>query len=154
MTASVELRVRGSLDHLRLVWQAGETLLENLTFAEDPESARYNVLLAVQEMVTNVLRHAYSGRDDLPLEVRFTAEERTFQVEIRDRGPGFDPLRVETDAMRTVRESEDVEAPNEGGYGILIARMVMDELTYERRGDWNVLTMRKVCGAPLRSPVA
>ena len=50
MTAKVDLCLQGSMDHLRIVWQTGQTLLESIPFREDPETTRYNVLLAVQEM--------------------------------------------------------------------------------------------------------
>src|SRR5262245_37329417 len=58
MSTRVELRLSGAMDHLRIVWQTGETLLESVPFQDDPDGTRYNVLLAVQEMVTNILRHA------------------------------------------------------------------------------------------------
>lgn len=136
MTARLRLSLRGSMDHLRIVWLLGETLLDSIEFPEDPEGTRYNVLLAVQEMLTNVLRHGYDGQD-LPIEVELQAEEDAFSVCLRDQGPPFDPLAFESEI------ADPDEAPREGGYGILITRMVMDGLDYERDGDWNVLTMRK-----------
>jgi len=136
MTAKVHLRLEGAMDHLRIVWQTGEALLESLPFAEDPEGTRYNVLLAVQEMVTNVLRHAYAGDEQRPVEVEFATDEAGMGIEVRDRGPEFDPLQVEAPLG-------DTEMPVEGGYGIMITKIVMDDLEYERAGDWNVLRMFK-----------
>ena len=49
MFAQVVLKLTGPMDHLRLVWQTGETLLESVVFDDDPEGTRYNVLLALQE---------------------------------------------------------------------------------------------------------
>ena len=148
MTASVELRLTGNMDHLRLVWQTGETLLDSIPFQEDPEGTRYNVLLALQEMVTNVLRHAYAGDESKPLEVKFTANGEGFAAELKDRGPEFDPLAVETAAAGS---SEEASMPvKEGGYGIMITKMVMDSMEYERQHGWNVLRMHK----SVRTPVA
>jgi anti-sigma regulatory factor (Ser/Thr protein kinase) len=127
------------MDQLRLVWQAGETLLESVPFEEDVESTRYHVLLALQEMVTNVLRHAYLLDELKPIEVQFTVTDATFEVELRDRGPEFDPVAQDTTAI----EYAEGIPPAAGGYGIYIARMVMDEVAYVRRDGWNVLTMRK-----------
>lgn len=135
-TAHVQLLLCGPMDHLRLVWQAGETLLESIPFTEDPEGTRYNILLALQEIVTNVLRHGYGGDESRPVQLSFEASPDGFQVTVRDQGPSFDPLQIDLDRGEEFPEIE-------GGFGIMIARMVMDSMEYEREGDWNVLRMRK-----------
>jgi serine/threonine-protein kinase RsbW len=141
MHSQVTLKLSGPMDHLRLVWQTGETLLESVEFDEDPESTRYNILLALQEMVTNVLRHAYRLDEKKPVEVSFRLFEDALEVELVDQGPAFDPL---TFAGAALVAAEDESMPTEvGGYGIHIAKVVMDELSYQRRGACNVLAMRK-----------
>ncbi|MFN3240144.1 MAG: SpoIIE family protein phosphatase [Planctomycetota bacterium] len=128
------------MDHLRLVWQTGETLLDSVVFDEDPEGTRYNVLLALQEMVTNVLRHGYQLDESKPIEVVFQLTEDQLQIELRDQGPEFDPLAYADDD-----DSEfDMGMPSEaGGYGIRIARMVMDDVEYLRTDGWNCLRLTK-----------
>ena len=61
MTCRVELRLQGPMDQLRIVWQTGEALLQPIQFADDPEGTRYNILVAIQEMLTNVLRQPTRG---------------------------------------------------------------------------------------------
>jgi anti-sigma regulatory factor (Ser/Thr protein kinase) len=136
-TAHVQLLLCGPMDHLRLVWQTGETLLESIPFDADPEGTRYNVLLALQEIVTNVLRHGYRGDDTRPVHLSFEASAEQFQVTLRDQGPPFDPLEVQ------VERAGEAFPQREGGFGILIARMVMDGMDYAREGEWNVLRMVK-----------
>ncbi|MCA8974835.1 MAG: ATP-binding protein [Planctomycetes bacterium] len=139
MHAKVVLQLIGSMDHLRLVWQAGEALLESVVFEEDCEGTRYNVLLALQEMVTNVLRHGYKLDESKPIEIEFEVTADDFLVELRDQGPEFDPLEVSA-----LDGQGDEDMPMEaGGFGIHITRMVMDQVTYERRGEWNCLRLRK-----------
>ncbi len=139
MFAQVAIRLTGPLDHLRLVWQTGETMLDSVVFDEDPEGARYNVLLALQEMVTNVLRHGYELDESKPIEVVFTLQEDSFEICLRDQAPPFDPLTYEpVDPVRD--DSMPTEA---GGFGIHIARLVMDRIDYERVADWNVVRMTK-----------
>lgn len=141
MHSQVTLKLSGPMDHLRLVWQTGETLLESVEFDEDPESTRYNILLALQEMVTNVLRHAYRRDERKPVEVSFRLFEDALEVELVDQGPAFDPLAF---AGAALTASDDDAMPTEvGGYGIHIAKVVMDELAYQRRDACNVLAMRK-----------
>ena len=138
MTAKVELSLSGPLDHLRVAWQTGEALLETVPFEGEADQTRYNALLAIQEMLTNVLRHAHGGRVDLPVRLSYEASDDGFSVEIRDRGAPFDPRD------HLFEQPMDGSMPTEpGGYGILIARMVMDELDHWREDGWNVLRMHK-----------
>lgn len=139
MRAQVTMKLSGPMDHLRLVWQTGETLLESVVFDEDPEGARYNVLLALQEMVTNVLRHAYRRDESKPVEVTFELAADVLEISLRDQGPAFNPLSFDTD---NVGEA-DAMPTTCGGYGIHIARVVMDDVEYVREADCNVLRMRK-----------
>lgn len=139
MFAQVVLQLTGPMDHLRLVWQTGETLLESLQFDEDPEGTRYNVLLALQEMVTNVLRHAYKLDESKPIEVAFQLASDSLTIELRDQGPEFDPLTYDL-TVTPVDESMPTEC---GGYGIHIARLVMDRVEYCRRDGWNILRLAK-----------
>ena len=96
MFAQVVLKLTGPMDHLRLVWQTGEALLDSVVFDENPEGTRYNVLVALQEMVTNVLRHAYHLDESRPIEVEFALCDETLQITLRDQGPRFDPLQYDT----------------------------------------------------------
>lgn len=139
MKSQVVIKLTGPLDHLRLVWQTGETLLDSVTFEEDPEGTRYNVLLALQEMVTNVLRHGYDHDYTKPIEVSFEIDEEMLQIVLRDQGPKFDPLAFDTSGC-----DADAGIPEEaGGFGIHIARMVMDKVEYVRQDGWNTLRLQK-----------
>lgn len=152
MSAKVKLELTGSMDQLRIVWQTGETLLESLAFDDDPESVRYNVLVSLQEIVTNVLRHGYSGDESQPLEVHFACSPAGVTVKVRDRGPAFNPLEHDYGNVLGVG---DGELPDDtGGYGIMIAMTVMDEVVYERVGDWNELSLTKLCHAAVAATAA
>ncbi len=147
MSSQVVLKLTGPMDHLRLTWQAGEALLESIPFDDDPEGTRYNILLALQEMVTNVLRHAYELDESKPIEVVFAIDETSFEIQLRDQGPEFDPLAHDTSDV-----AEDTGIPREiGGFGIHIAKIVMDELGYERVDGWNILRLRKLVAASVPS---
>jgi serine/threonine-protein kinase RsbW len=142
MRAQATIKLTGPMDHLRIVWQTGEALLENVPFEEDPEGTRYNVQLALQEMVTNVLRHAYGLDERGPIEVAFELQDEALEVELRDRGPAFDPLSFRR--QRDEADEADDAVPTEvGGFGIEIARAVMDDVSYVREAGWNCLRLTK-----------
>jgi anti-sigma regulatory factor (Ser/Thr protein kinase) len=138
------------MDHLRLAWQAGETLLNHVPFEEDPKGTRYNILLAVQELLTNVFRHGYATAETPLVELRFEFREAGFEFVIRDRARPFDPT-VPLDPRRRggfdrgsdggadVGAEDDLASVAEGGYGLMIVKAVMDELEYVHEDGWNVL---------------
>ena len=61
----------------------------------------------------------------------------SFLLELRDDGPAFDPTR----AAPKKPQAEDDDLP--GGWGIELVRRQMDEVTYRREGERNVLRLRK-----------
>jgi anti-sigma regulatory factor (Ser/Thr protein kinase) len=140
------------MDHLRLAWQAGETLLNHVPFEEDPKGTRYNILLAVQELLTNVFRHGYAAAETPMVELRFEFREAGFEFVIRDRARQFDPT-VPGDPRRiddfdggvgdgaddAGGADDDPASMIEGGYGLMIVKAVMDELEYVHEDGWNVL---------------
>ena len=67
----------------------------------------------------------------------FDQQEDSIVVEIRDRGPEFDPTAVEEKKM----QAEDDDLP--GGWGIQLARRSVDEIQYRREAGDNVLRLTK-----------
>ncbi len=141
MTARAELRLVGQLDPLRIAWQVGETLLNEVPFEDESRVTRYTILLAMQELLTNVFRHGYRASGEQPVDVRFESSEHAFEFEIRDRAPRFDPT--------TGQESRDDERmpDGEGGYGLVIANTVMDVLEYRFENGWNIIRATKMVAA-------
>jgi serine/threonine-protein kinase RsbW len=143
MTAEVHLRLSGQVDHLRIVWQAAEVLLEAVPFEEDPVQTRYNILLALQEALSNVLRHGYGGATGADwVDVRVLWVDDRVRIELRDHAPAFDPTSV-----LWPPDVDDGASIPEGGYGIHIIRAVLDDLQYRREADQNVLILDKLLAA-------
>ena len=90
--------------------------------------------LAVEEAVTNVIRHAHATSIRLDSEVR----DGVLHITLTDDGQPFDPTQA-PDVDTTVPADQRVE----GGLGILFMRRMSDALTYRREGERNVLTIKK-----------
>jgi serine/threonine-protein kinase RsbW len=58
---------------------------------ELPDQMLSDIKLAVTEACTNVVVHAYPDRDDGPLGVRATVDERTLTIVVSDEGRGVLP---------------------------------------------------------------
>ncbi|MCR4921829.1 MAG: ATP-binding protein [Bacteroidaceae bacterium] len=94
--------------------------------------------VAMEEMVTNVIFYAYpeGTNADITLTVESDGNEVTFVLS--DSGRPFDPTAKE-DANIDVNPMDR----EQGGMGILIVKNIMNEVSYERLGDTNQLTMKK-----------
>src|SRR5262245_60311929 len=90
-----------------------------------PPEVRRRCQLALDEVLSNVVRHGLAGRSgDIHLGFRRTADQVV--VEIEDPAPAFNPLEL---------ERPDVTAPLEhrqaGGLGIALIKDLMDDVWYE-----------------------
>ena len=97
-----------------------------------------NVLLAVDEAVTNIIVHGYAGQGG-PVEIDITRSPGALVIRLRDEARPFDPTGVPAPDPTVALEER---AP--GRLGIHLIRQVMNELIYVRQpGGWNELTMVK-----------
>jgi len=101
------------------------------------------LVLAVDELVVNIIQHGYQGGPgEIEIEIQSTRE--AVIVCLRDQAPLYDP---------TVRPDPDITLPleqrPEGGMGIYLARLAVDSLTHQvtERGG-NQLTLVKRTAIP------
>ncbi len=94
------------------------------------------VKLAVDEAVSNIIRHAYVGKKG-GFQIVMTQQEDVVELKIIDQGVEFDWHSVlEPDLYKYV------ETRRKGGLGIWLIKKLIDEVEYNRIEDNNVLTMR------------
>ena len=93
--------------------------------------------LATEEIFINIVSYAYDG---IKGEVRIGAEvsDGEISIEISDKGIPFNPLEKEEPDITSGIEQRKV-----GGLGIYIAKRMMDETSYRRKGNENIITMKK-----------
>jgi anti-sigma regulatory factor (Ser/Thr protein kinase) len=70
--------------------------------------------------------------------VTMAGDRAGFEVEIRDRGAPFDPRPLAVE-----RAFEEALPLQEGGLGLSIVRMVMDDIDYAREDGCNVLRLTR-----------
>lgn len=111
---------------------AGETAMDAA------EMMALNV--ALEEALVNVIRYAYpqSENGKIVLSSVWDGKNRILCFCLTDWGMAFDPLTVpEADVTLSLEERPI------GGLGIFLIRKMMDEVTYKREGDCNMLIMKK-----------
>ena len=106
-------------------------------------SVAMQINLAIEEAVVNVMNYAYPEGTRGNINVIAQANDERLKFVISDSGTPFDP---------TVREQVDITLAVEerpiGGLGIHLVRQIMDSINYQRDGDKNVLTLRKIIYPP------
>ena len=130
----IQLQIRATFEELRTIDEPIDSLLEHVDSFD--ESAVYNVKLAVHEICTNIVEHAYAFEDDAQIEIWLGLIERPavrLVVKLRDSGLPF------TGAADGHEEpSADLDDHGDGGYGLFLAHMLMDSVEYERVGEYNM----------------
>jgi anti-sigma regulatory factor (Ser/Thr protein kinase) len=132
---SISIRIEADVREIerlnRLVRQFGE-------LHDVPSRTLYAVNLALDELVTNAMLYGFddaSGKDVL---VRIETAGHELVASVHDGGKPFNPLDVKPPDLNAPLEDREL-----GGLGIHLVRSLMDQVTYRRDGDQNVLTVRK-----------
>ncbi|CAM3327451.1 ATP-binding protein [Rhodothermus bifroesti] len=115
-----------------------------------PETVINELKLAVDEACTNIIKHAYKGRTDQPIDVAVLIEPERFVVRLRDQGDAFDVTHYrEPDLQALIRRRQG------GGLGIRLIRKLMDQVEYRSLGRYNEVQLVKYlhpAPAPNTSP--
>jgi anti-sigma regulatory factor (Ser/Thr protein kinase) len=114
-------------------------ILDELKQAEIDKKTLFQLRLACEEVVVNVINYAYpDSQGSVTISYDFMHETGELDIIISDSGIPFDPLK---------KEDPDISIPMEdrkiGGLGIFMVRSVMDSLEYSRDNGRNILIMRK-----------
>lgn len=127
--------IAGSSDpeNLRLVRRKTSEVLSEVGFDEDQ---RARLVLAVDEAVANVIRHAYAGCCDGRVELSFWLDADAVRIELRDYADPVDPNRI---------KPRDLSECRPGGLGVNLIDSVMDNWCFRHPvdGPGNQLTMVK-----------
>lgn len=102
------------------------------------EKALFGLALALEECGANIVHYACRDQANEKFRVSFEYTAGALAIELRDRGPAFDP----TGAAARDLAGDDGDRPP-GGWGIHLVRYYMDEIRYSREGDENVLRLIK-----------
>jgi sigma-B regulation protein RsbU (phosphoserine phosphatase) len=101
-------------------------------------SVRRSINLVLDELLNNVTTYAFEDGEEHEIEVRFELSSDRLSVTIADDGVPFNPFAgFPPDTALSVEEREI------GGLGIHLVRNVMDEVSYNRRTDRNVVILVK-----------
>jgi anti-sigma regulatory factor (Ser/Thr protein kinase) len=105
---------------------------------ELPMSLSMNLNLVLEELVTNIIFYGYEDTNEHHINIMLDKEDKLITVQIEDDAREFNPL-----LMAEPNIENSIEDRKIGGLGIFFVRKIMEEVTYKRDGNKNVLTMTK-----------
>jgi len=94
------------------------------------------VVLSLDEALTNVIRHAYEGKRDRPIEILLRSDGDELCIEIRDYG-----IQVPTEKIH----SRDLEDVRPGGLGVHIMHQCMDCVEFSPQEEGGTLLIMRKC---------
>jgi CheY-like chemotaxis protein len=133
----LELRLRCKLEAADRIVQFMRELAKDL-----PISERENIASAFREILVNAIEHGCRSDPDKCVSITYVRTARAVVFYVRDPGPGFSFEELSHAAV-----SNPADAPFEhsdirdrlgmrpGGFGILLARNMVDELIYNEAGN-------------------
>lgn len=103
------------------------------------ESQAYDVQMAVDEAVTNIIEHAYRGRPGGEIDLVVEKRGKELIITIQDFGEPFDPNQVAKPKTHAPLSERDI-----GGLGLFFMKKLMDRVEFDFSPEGgNRLTMVK-----------
>ena len=101
------------------------------------DSYAQKIALAIDEAITNVIKHSYQELKDKEIRLEFFSSETGLKIKIIFSGipPVLKPKGVNLNHM--------IKNKKKGGLGVELMRRIMDSVEYKRDGDSNTCEMIK-----------
>ena len=127
----VSLRIDSDPAAIAPVRQAIEQLCANAGFGRADCD---EIGLCLNEAIANVIRHAYDGAPDRPIQIDAHVLGGEIQLTIRDWGKGVNPDTL---------PAKPPDPLKPGGLGLLCLRRMMDQVVFRQQPDGMLLEMKR-----------
>lgn len=97
------------------------------------------IAMAVGEACHNAIHHSDQDPEEAVFNLSLEIDSNVFTATVINQGEAFN-----MDAVGPFKQDQDFSVYSQGGLGIAMMKKLMDEVTYERRGDrTNFITLKK-----------
>jgi serine/threonine-protein kinase RsbW len=135
-TKKISKKVLSRTDHLLEVREFVSDAARQFGFHEEDVA---NIVLAVDEACTNIIKHSYQYAPDKEIEIAITRNNGTFEVKIKDHGKSFNP-----GSLRAPDLKRNLSEHRRGGLGVYLMRKLMDKVEYSfEPGETNEVSLVK-----------
>jgi serine/threonine-protein kinase RsbW len=121
---------------LRAAREPEDVILREAEARGYAEETLFAVKLALEEAMTNAVKHGNDCDPGKRVTVRYRVTDETIEVVVRDEGGGFEP-----DGVPDPTTPDRLPLPN--GRGIMLMRAYMDQVHYRRNGTEVYMMKRK-----------
>lgn len=136
-----ELRIKSKTENLSVI---RDFVSENALTAGIPVSTVENIMLAVDEACTNIIKHAYKSSPEGEIIINIEYNKEKFTITIIDYGKSFEPERVPLPDLQKYYREHKV-----GGLGIYLMKSLMDDVKYTSvPGKYNQVLLSKNISGP------
>lgn len=119
--------------------KAIDTIAELLFLNKVDYSIINKVSIALEEVLINIVSYAYEDTGNIDIIYELTTDpKKELSVTIIDEGKEFDPLKKEDPNITDLYKERKI-----GGLGIFMTKQIMDEVSYLRKDNKNILHLRK-----------
>ena len=102
-----------------------------------PSSKMQQITVIIEELFSNIVRFAYEDPREHVVEVQMNLNENIMQMVIIDDGIAFNPLEYGENPLN------DPVRVESGGMGLTLVQTFASKMSYERKGDKNLLSIEK-----------
>jgi serine/threonine-protein kinase RsbW len=140
MTVGIKLVIDSDLDKVALVARAVRALCSDVL----DDEAGYAVELSLVEAINNVIKHGYGGKRGQDVGVVVSLRPEQVEIEVVDQAAPMEAgLLNNASEDRFSFDITDLDAVPEGGMGLALIQMNMDEVEYHAGHGENRLRMVK-----------
>jgi serine/threonine-protein kinase RsbW len=102
-----------------------------------PLSDAQKIALALDEAITNVIKHSYEDAMDENIRIEFYCHQKGLKIKIIFTGvpPVLEKLKIDLNKM--------IKAKKKGGLGVELMRRIMDSVEYKTIGNTNTCELIK-----------
>lgn len=122
ITKKISKTVLSRTDHLLEVRDFVSEAARQFGFSEEDVA---NIVLAVDEACTNIIKHSYQYAPDKEIAIAIIRNNGTFEVKIHDNGKSFNP-----DSLRAPDLKRNLSQHRRGGLGVYLMKKLMDKVEY------------------------
>ncbi len=135
------IQVDADVQNVPVITDFADQFMEENGF---PESDRFKVDIAIDEIFSNIAYYAYRGdQGGAAMTIDMSEDPLGVVLKFYDGGFPYNPL---------AKEDPDVSLPLKdrpvGGLGIMMVKKLMDEVSYEYSGGKNIFTIKKYMSDP------
>lgn len=132
--ADLIVTIPSSTELLKMVVELTRHVVEILEF---PEKEVQQIALAVDEAITNVIKHSYRYEKGRDIRIEFFIAATGLKIRIIYAGiaPELDPTAVSVERL--------IKQKRKGGLGVQLMRKIMDSVEYSSSNGLNICEMIK-----------